>query len=70
MSYAVSKGERIMEEDNIKSTIKIQRFETDICVPCLVCGESIEVSYAGNHVKICEKCRKAILKIRKEMENE
>ena len=32
--------------------------------PCLICGEGLE--YVGHGV--CDKCRRAILKVRREME--
>lgn len=45
---------------------------TEICVAtsCLICGESVNVSLFDNHSKICEKCRKAVLKLRKMLEED
>lgn len=45
---------------------------TEICVAtsCLICGESVVVSLFDNHSKICEKCRKAVLKLRKMLEED
>lgn len=57
-----------MEEKNIAKLVEMSKLETRLCVPCLVCGESVAVETTGMHVKICEKCRKAILKTRKEVE--
>ena len=38
--------------------------------PCLICGEPVPVSMWENHAKICDKCKKAILKVRKMFEEE
>ena len=43
---------------------------TSFSAPCLVCGESVSVSMLDNHSKICEKCKKAILKLRKMLEED
>lgn len=59
-----------MEGNNIVSKIEISKFEPEICAPCLVCGECVKISHVGNHTAICDKCRKAILKMRRDMENE
>ena len=42
-------------------------------VYCLICDESIPLTrweWEGNHSKICEKCKKAILKLRKMLDEE
>ena len=42
-------------------------------VYCLICDESIPVNrweWEGNHSKICKKCKKAILKLRKMFDEE
>lgn len=36
---------------------------------CLVCGESVLVSNFGSHVVICDKCKKAILYMRDQLED-
>ena len=38
--------------------------------PCLICGEPVPVSMWENHAKICDKCKKAILKLRKMFDEE
>ena len=49
---------------------KIAQFEDipfnveGLATPCLICGEPVSVSLLDNHSKICEKCKKAILKVR------
>ena len=48
---------------------KVSNPETLLAAPCLVCGESVPVSILDNHSKICEKCKKAILKVRKMIED-
>lgn len=41
-----------------------------LAAPCLICEESVPVSILDNHSKICEKCKKAILKLRKMLEED
>lgn len=41
-----------------------------LTAPCLICGEPVPVSMWENHAKICDKCKKAILKVRKMFEEE
>lgn len=36
---------------------------------CLVCGESVLVSNYRSHVVICEKCKKAVLYMRAQLED-
>lgn len=55
---------------------KVAQFETSpleinsLATPCLICGEPVPVSMLDNHSKICEKCKKAILKLRKMLEED
>ena len=55
---------------------KIAQFEDipfnieGLATSCLICGESVPVSMLDNHSKICEKCKKAILKLRKMLEED
>ena len=41
-----------------------------LATPCLICGDPVPVSILDNHSKICEKCKKAILKLRKMLEED
>ena len=43
----------------------------EICgvTSCLICGAHIKVSMCDNHIKICDKCKKAVLKLRKMLED-
>lgn len=43
---------------------------TVAAIPCLICGEPVPVSIWENHSKICDKCKKAILKLRKMFDEE
>ena len=45
-------------------------FETEslLATPCLICGEPVPISMLDNHSKICEKCKKTILKLRRMLE--
>ena len=46
---------------------------TVAAIPCLICEERIPVSrweWEGSHTKICDKCKKAILKLRKMLDEE
>lgn len=42
----------------------------EMSTSCLICGEPIKISMWDNYSKICEKCKKAILKLRKMLEEE
>ena len=52
------------------SPLKVAPIEMCMVTSCLICGESVPVSMWENHLKICDKCKKAILKLRKMMEDE
>lgn len=52
---------------------KLIRDTTVAAIPCLICGERIPVTkweWESSHSKICEKCKKAILKLRKMFDEE
>ena len=36
-------------------------------IPCLVCGEDVETGVNGPEYKICDKCKAAVLEMRKQM---
>lgn len=46
----------------------IYKIETN----CLICGEriSIETMYWGLEIRICDKCKAAVMKVRAEIESE
>lgn len=48
---------------------KTDDWVTSFSAPCLVCGEPVPVSMLDSRSKICEKCKKAILKLRKMLED-
>ena len=51
----------------------IQTEAANFTVPCLICGEPVPVSrweWEGTHAKICDKCKRAILKLRKMFDEE
>jgi hypothetical protein len=48
----------------------LPELSNQIVTSCLICGEPIPVSLFDNHIKICEKCKKAILKLRKMLEED
>ena len=59
------------------SNVKIDVGSVKLSIPCLICGESVvlaepEVAALNHglnlHSKICDKCKKAILHYRKELE--
>ena len=52
------------------SSLKNAPIEMCMVTSCLICGEPVPVSMRENHSKICDKCKKAILKLRKMMEGE
>ena len=43
--------------------------ETALCIPCLVCGTPITTKTMQYEAAICEDCKKAILKLRKMLED-
>ena len=47
---------------------KADDWTTSFSASCLICGESVPVSILDSHSQICEKCKKAILKLRKMLE--
>ena len=54
------------------STSSLKNVPIEMCMvtSCLICGEPVPVSMWENHSKICDKCKKAILKLRKMTEDE
>ena len=59
----------VTKELNLQS-IEIPESSGALCIPCLICGESVVPSYrSGYEVGICEDCKKAILKLRKMLED-
>ena len=52
------------------SSLKDAPIEMCMVTSCLICGEPVSVSMWENHSKICDKCKKAILKLRKMTEDE
>ena len=40
-----------------------------ITTKCLICGEDIIVSNFGPHIAVCEKCKKAVLYMRAQLED-
>ena len=52
------------------SSPKYAPIEPCMVTSCLICGEPVSVSMWENHSKICDKCKKAILKLRKMTEDE
>lgn len=58
-----------LEASNVSTCdcIITENFET--ASSCLVCGDTVIVSNFGSHVVICEKCKKAILYMRNQLED-
>ena len=57
--------------------VKIDKGSVKLSIPCLICNEPVELDEMelarldhglGTHPKICDKCKKAILHYRKELE--
>ena len=51
-------------------TIPIPAEPIGLAAPCLICGDTVVVSIWDNHSKICEKCKKPLLKLRKMLEED
>ena len=51
---------------------KVAQFEdiSGVSTSCLICGEPVNISLFDNHSKICDQCKKAILKLRKMLEED
>ena len=59
-----------LENLRIKTaTIKLENIENALCTPCLVCGTPITTRTMHYEAVICEDCKKAILKLRKMLED-
>lgn len=51
-------------------------YKSTICTSCIICGESIDLDeyeercaqFGKPIIKICDKCKAAVMKIRREME--
>jgi hypothetical protein len=60
-----------IEENSATTTIPKDTTDNTArwCIECLVCGEGVPVhSPYGREYKICDKCKKAILRMRECME--
>lgn len=60
-------GKKVWEiiDESINEPVELQAD-----TKCIICGEPVKISMRDNHSKICEKCKKAVLKLRKMLEDE
>ena len=66
-------NELFFDKASAQLDINLTRDDTVGVVACLICEERVPVSrweWEGNHLKICKKCKKAILKLRKMFDEE
>lgn len=41
--------------------------KVNLATSCLICGESVPISHAKDYPKICDKCKKAVMKMRERL---
>lgn len=60
-------GKKVWEavDEYINKPVELQTY-----TKCIICGEPVKVSMQDNYSKICDKCKKAVLKLRKMLEDE
>ena len=63
-------SEAYYETKSFDSLETLPDLSNQLATPCLICGDPVPVSILDNHSKICEKCKKAILKLRKMLEED
>lgn len=63
-------SEAYYETKSFDSLETLPDISDQLATSCLICGEPVLVSMLDNHSKICEKCKKAILKLRRMLEED
>lgn len=58
-----------LEANNVSTCDCIVTNTFEVVSSCLVCGDHVIVSICGSHAVICDKCKKAILYMRKQLED-
>lgn len=58
--------------DNFKDTITVD-LNKDVSIyelgtPCLICGETVEIDQHSQVPKICDKCKNAVMSVRRLLE--
>lgn len=48
-------------------TAWIDNTSTRIGKACMICGRSVSIAYPASESVVCDKCKAAVLKVRKEM---
>ena len=41
--------------------------KVNLAISCLICGESVPISHVKDSPKICDKCKKAVMKMRERL---
>lgn len=41
--------------------------KVNLATSCLICGESVPISHAKDSPKICDECKKAVMKMRERL---
>ena len=41
--------------------------KVNLATSCLICGESVPISHSKDYPKICDKCKKAVMKMRERL---
>ena len=66
--HEVSENQIGIKEVNLRS-IEVPESSGMLCIDCLICGAPVPSHRHGYEVGICEDCKKAILKLRKMLED-
>lgn len=66
--HEVSENQIGTKEINLRS-IEVPESSGMLCIDCLICGAPVPSHRHGYEVGICEDCKKAILKLRKMLED-
>lgn len=62
-----------MERKDISITNLAGNEKLEIATRCLICDESVSITYLelyNNVPKVCDKCKQAVMKMRETIENE
>ena len=49
-------------------TVEYDTNKVTLAVSCLICGEHVPIEHMYETIKICDKCREAVMKMREMIE--
>jgi Zn finger protein HypA/HybF involved in hydrogenase expression len=62
-------SEAYYETKSFDNLEKLPELSSQLAVSCLICGEPVPSNTLNYEAAVCEKCKKAILKLRKMLED-